>query len=83
MTLCQFFALCYAPRMIDTTKIKAAGLSVKGLGELTGIDPTAISRAVNQTRTGPTYTLVRLAVAVWPLLDDADRAAVVAAMRED
>lgn len=60
--------------MIDTTKIKAAGLSVKGLGELTGIDPIAISRAVNHTRAGPTQTLVRFAVAVWSLLDDAGAA---------
>lgn len=69
--------------MIDLQSIKAAGLSVKGLGELTGIDPTAISRAVNQTKTGPTFTLVKLAVAVWPLLDEAQRAAVVQAMRDE
>lgn len=68
--------------MIDLQSIKAAGLSVKRLGELTGIDPTAISRAVNQTKTGPTFTLVKLAVAVWPLLDEAQRAAVVHAMRD-
>ncbi len=69
--------------MIDITDIKAAGLTVKELGQLTGIDRTSLSRAVNQTKAGPTYTLVKLAVAAWPHLDDVGRAAVKAALARD